>query len=345
MRKCITISAIWLMSALLFYMASPSFFAQLFLGSSLLLCGLLSMYIRVMKKHIHVSLHTVSEGIAQHPHEYVVTVQNNSWLPIMRLRAVVNMQHAITGDVLTHPLTISVAPRKKATLTCRLVLHVVGKYDASLQACTVYDAFGLFYTTLTQNSAQSVMMMPNAYTQQIQPLHAFTIAASAQQLMQGEDITEIRAYTAGDEMKHIHWKLSSKLDELHVKKLEQPMMQELLVTADFTSFTKSASQYDGVMTTMYALCASTISAGNVVKLAVYDNSWHMYTLEQHDQIASAFYHVLAVSIEALTLQSDKAQQLLQHGAACIVTTDMAKQSQQGYVFIPENVNEKLGEAA
>lgn len=73
---------------------------------------------------------------------------------------------------------------------------------------------------------------------------------------QGEDYSEmfdIRAYQAGDTLKHIHWNASLKQNELLVKEGSQPTIKKILLAVQMTNINY---QNDKALDYFYSICSS-----------------------------------------------------------------------------------------
>ena len=77
--------------------------------------------------------------------------------------------------------------------------------------------------------------------------------------------SSVREYKEGDNLKHVHWKLSAKHDELMVKQPEQELGSNAVIIADtravFDSGAENMRAVDAVIEAALAVAAKTVSDG------------------------------------------------------------------------------------
>ena len=73
------------------------------------------------------------------------------------------------------------------------------------------------------------------------------------------DFYELREYRQGDSLKNIHWKLSSKYDDLIVKEPSLPIYKEFTINAIFTDLAK---ENNNILARLYYICRYIIKKGS-----------------------------------------------------------------------------------
>lgn len=107
----------------------------------------------------------------------------------------------------------------------------------SLKACRVCDFTGMFFLPVRIKETPAISILPEL----IKP--SFIPDADNSQVLGFKpkpgggfsDYYELRPYRDGDSMKNVHWKVSSKYDELIVREPSLPVLKDLVVRLDLTN--------------------------------------------------------------------------------------------------------------
>ena len=163
---------------------------------------------------------------------FQITLHNPSPFPLIRPRARLVWTNQLTGETgrsrmdvgLQEPVSLTVTASHCGRLVCR---------TAGVWSC---DLLGLFPLPVRQGPEGAVLVLPPRL-----------------ELEQGEDLTggqndgvvlrprpgggpgedyDLREYRPGDPLRSVHWKLSSKLDELVVRETLEPQQAAIVVTYD-----------------------------------------------------------------------------------------------------------------
>ena len=163
--------------------------------------------------------------------EMAVTVEHQGILPI----APVTLMLRSTPEVPPVEVRLKDMPGRQQRL--RLPIHAahVGVCKPGVDSCTIADVFGLFSVTKTpQHVQQELTVLPLLF---VTEALSFAPGDSGLETVARatEDVTspaDVRAYQPGDSMKKIHWKLSSRKQDLLVRRFEEPEMPDALVLMD-----------------------------------------------------------------------------------------------------------------
>lgn len=148
-----------------------------------------------------------------------------------------------------------------------------GKLDCSIRELRVYDCLGLFSFRLETDSQKShvVFVLPSVY-----PLmgidsktHQDVENNESLQIKAGDDpseIFDIREYREGDRLAKIHWKLSSKLDQMMVRDFGLLVSNDVLLLFDLNGGNK---ELDGLLDTI-----NSISYFLLENQIIYEMAWY-----------------------------------------------------------------------
>src|SRR5699024_4716695 len=166
-------------------------------------------------------------------------------------------------------------------------------------------------------------------------LEAATFTSTNKGTMDQEMIA-LKEYVPGDNVKHIHWKLSFKLDDLIVKELsdvtEEYIFLLLETSIQMENETKRMETIDKIMDTFLSVMKQLVDAGKTIHVAWYDEE--IGRLQTEVMYASEQIHRLLHTVLALrfgnfsTSTYEQYMQTEQDGAVVFyVTTNEAKQDQ------------------
>ncbi len=123
----------------------------------------------------------------------------------------------------------------------------------SAKYCKIYDFTGIFFIPVHINCFTEVYVMPKAEKPAVMPTpeNMLVIGHKAKPGGGFSDIYDLRPYQSGDSMKNIHWKLSSKKDELIVREPSMPVYKQFIVKMHMDN---SADKNDKILSKFVYLC-------------------------------------------------------------------------------------------
>lgn len=229
---CLLIGAI----CLCLFFSSPAS-----LAATLLLCGILTILFVItiisaclLKIELSEQTNILERNMEQ---ERILTIKNNSIFPISHLKLKYNVRNQYEAKDISQTLLLSVPPRASLPISLGLQSRHCGKLFVYIKFAICYDALGVssFHKRLSLN--ESLYVMPEASL--LTPLSTEALPDDAGSLystkIKGEDYAQTfdyHVYREGDKIKHIHWKLSSKLDTLMVKEGSLPLSARLCILLD-----------------------------------------------------------------------------------------------------------------
>ena len=160
-----------------------------------------------------------------------------------------------------------------------VIFNHVGLWPCGAQALQFSDIFGLFSLKKTvRTPLPQMLVLPRGFAVSPMPF-AQMDDGRALPNRAGEDVTspeDVRSYQKGDPMKRIHWKLSSRIRELVVRRFEVPAPPDTLILMDCTEPVGFEGKPEGrlrlrdtLTETALAVAAMQMEAEHPVRLPLY----------------------------------------------------------------------------
>ena len=157
-----------------------------------------------------------------------VRITNRYFLPLARLSLTLNRQNLFTGEseppqrLLYDACVSETRPHELSGAHC-------GRCQVQVTRMGLYDYLGLFRFPLRKPAPAAYLSMPKARA----PVPPFSLTDLIPKRMTPKpgggfaEEHELRPYRDGDSVSAIHWKLSSKLDELVIREPMIPQKQQI----------------------------------------------------------------------------------------------------------------------
>ena len=163
---------------------------------------------------------------------------NGAWLPLPRVEFRFVMTNGLTGETRRETVRLSLPGRGTGETAVTLHSGQCGLFRIQAECVRVCDPLGICRFTAADDRHWELMVQPGLFAMELLlPMRGSVSEDSARyaQDRAGYDLAEtfqVREYAPGDSPRQIHWKLSSKLDELILKEASQPESRSLLVFWD-----------------------------------------------------------------------------------------------------------------
>ena len=208
--------------ALLFTQALRSPLSSVLFIFAMLLPPLLLLYVLTCQIFISESNTVEAETVQKEvPLEYEILIANNGFLPYPFVDADICYPSTDGVHCEIRRVSCSLAPMGTFRITDRAVFHYRGGYEIGIRDLYVYDPLKIFRIRMRRDNLRPVFVMPR------RPVIVTDGEGAASEVnttevrnMRGADrteLTEIKEYRMGDGLRDIHWKLSSKTQDLMVK--------------------------------------------------------------------------------------------------------------------------------
>lgn len=129
---------------------------------------------------------------------------------------------------------------------CSELSEHCGEVCYHVNYCRVYDMLGLLFIPVRLSAARHTLVMPKPQRPELLPdLQRMRILGFRPKSGGGfSDYYELRPYRGGDSIKNIHWKISSKYDDLIVREPSLPVTRKLVIKPEFS---QSAGVNDSIL--------------------------------------------------------------------------------------------------
>ena len=161
-----------------------------------------------------------------------IILYHSSFLPLIRPRVRLGWTNQLTGESGESKLTLTA--RKPAELMVPAA-HC-GRLVCRVEGAVCCDLLGLFPLPVRKGPERAVLLLPvhlelEGKKELAAGENAGTVLRPRPGGGPGEDY-DLREYRVGDPLRSVHWKLSSKKDELVVRETLEPQQAAIVVTYD-----------------------------------------------------------------------------------------------------------------
>lgn len=180
---------------------------------------------------------TTAEKNVSVPYEFQII--NSSFLPISYLEACVSVPSRDGVFCVEKHLLLSILPKGRYRFGDEVVFKYRGKYNVGVGDIYVSDPLKLFVLKRSLNVYYEMYILPRRIYLRRQTQNAPSdLPTDSNTVVSGIESSEtnrIREYRAGDSLKHIHWKLSSKMQDFQVNDYNPNTGKNVFVFCDFSS--------------------------------------------------------------------------------------------------------------
>ncbi|NLG93107.1 MAG: DUF58 domain-containing protein [Clostridiales bacterium] len=220
----------------IFFKEYLSFFTFLFL-LLLPLFPLLFLLSSVRKTNVSLETDCAAANKRRDFCAYIV-LKNTSLLPLAGVKIQISFENTLSGDKKEEILFLPVNSKAEQRVEYRMCSQYCGRIRLQVTKITYYDFLGIFSVHKAPAAQAEVFVTPGIYPIDLKiDRTAATQAESSvySKIKPGDapsEIFDIRPYRSGDRLRSIHWKLSSKLDELMVKEFSLPTDSAVLLLVE-----------------------------------------------------------------------------------------------------------------
>lgn len=304
-----------LLAAAMLYVFTNTYYTLTLLLLCLALPALSLVLMLFSRRGLEMSLNLPGTGEKERV-DFSYQLVNASVFPVARLLFQVRMENQMTGSKQTQKVSATVGGRKTVTAQLYIQGSKVGTVLVSTQKIRVYDAFGLFAFKKASLPDQAVVVYPkmrDALVYMERPIETNGDGSRYSLHRPGQDVSEIfalREYAPGDEVRKIHWKLSTKIDRTMVRDFSRPLNYSIFLLMELTKGTEDV--VDAVVELYLSLSRALLASGLNHSLAWYDageGEFHVRELDDFEDLEMASAQVLA------SYAADKAGTALEYYAA------------------------------
>ncbi len=240
----LTRGAIWygvlLVTALLFTQILRSRASNIFFWFVLLMLPALLIYTLIAYRALQASLNTYTKEIEKlQPCDYEFCITNSSPLAFPFVDAILSLPRGDAVRTEEKIVRLSMAPMSSYRVNNTVTFRFRGTYRIGVKCFYVYDFFRVFRIRVEVDCFEDVYVMPRK--RQGKGSEAVAIADMTTQTTKSPytyerlEISDIRDYRLGDSLKSIHWKLSSKSEELIVRDFSSGVSNRAVIFCDMAA--------------------------------------------------------------------------------------------------------------
>ena len=172
------------------------------------------------------------------PYTYEFRIDNHSPLAIPFIDARVSIPQSNSVRCTQRTIRLSLAPMTGYHMKNTVSFRFRGTYDIGVECFYVYDFFRIFRMRVDVDNLTTVYVLPRRLTLDEASAHAVSDDTArtvrSPLVVDKLEVSDIRDYRAGDSLKAIHWKLSSKSENFIVKDYNTGTSNQTVVFCDLT---------------------------------------------------------------------------------------------------------------
>ena len=151
------------------------------------------------------------------PSDFYITLQNEGPFSISALRIKYYSSFSTIMD-LEEDVIYELPPKASVKRNTLLLCRYRGEYEVGIKKITVWDFLGIFSFTYNIKEPLSVIVAPAlVHLTELDSMDTFSDADHDCYVNRTEPDILVREYTAGDEMRFIHWKSSAVMQKLMIR--------------------------------------------------------------------------------------------------------------------------------
>lgn len=232
--------------------------------------------------------------------ELTYHVENKSILPAARIIFSVVMENQLTKDLMKKNIYLTAGGKQTSSARLAIAGARAGTVSVVTENIRVYDSLGLFYAKKKRLPEKTVMIYPDMQEMEIymeKPIETGGDGSRYSPNKTGFDASEIfamREYVPGDEIRKIHWKLSSKIQKTMVRDFSLPLNYSVFLMVELNA--DDSELIDRRVELFVSLSRSLLENGINHNLAWYDggeDEFHVRELDAFEDLEMASAQLLA----------------------------------------------------
>ncbi len=224
-------------------------------------------YVFAARASVKVAIeNSCSETVKFSPVSFSVTISNDSVLPLPFVEADIVIPDENNVRCLERRMYLAISPEGMYEVKENVTFSYRGQYDIGVSNIFVYDFFRLFRLKSEEQQYRPIFVLPRRMVfEYLTENAASDVNTESMKNIRGIDraeMSDIRPYRQGDHMKTIHWKLSSKTQEMQVKEYAMNSGKTVYIFCDL------AAHYDTGLSDLYEDDINEFAADGVIEIAI-----------------------------------------------------------------------------
>ncbi|MDR2532528.1 MAG: DUF58 domain-containing protein [Oscillospiraceae bacterium] len=203
-------------------------------------------------------------------------LQNRFLFPVSPIRIIGDFQSVEESDFSRKVLMTDMPPLTKSVVQLPFKLPFRGEYTVRIYEVCVFDLLKLFKLRRKLGFNTRIVVFPREKIPVDSGMETESDTESPASVItsnRSNMFNSLREYREGDSIRHVHWKLTAKQDELVVKQFEQSVNNSTVIFNDFSAnlgdINMTRRMIDAVLETSLAITKKIAFEGNGVI-----NCWH-----------------------------------------------------------------------
>lgn len=228
-----------------------------------ILSWLLQFYIR---KYLELKIEVTPTTSKTEERQVSLLLRNQSVWAVGKVICQIEFYNTLTGEKKMQVLDIPEKSKGSSTVCIQMASNHCGYIKIQVKKSFLMDCFGFLPVQANLKAERKVAVLPALFPMQIslQPSKVSACEEENWSKEKGEDYTEVftlRDYAAGDPLKQIHWKLSSKKKALIVREGSMPVTNSLLLFWDKNAVEAKPEEMDAMAEVAASICQTVVEMG------------------------------------------------------------------------------------
>ena len=212
--------------------------------------------------------------------EFCMVIENGSFLPVPIVGFTAEIRDVSENGAVYRKIRTSAGSRDKRRIYISLSAPYAAYIEASVGRVRVCDCFGVFSFPVKQSDTRaqilispSVQRSGGAYEPSRRTIPDSDVYSDTEKGSDRSQVFELREYREGDDLRNVHWGLSSKTDTLIVKEFSKPIDETCAVLLEISlggdSAEKAKQRADRVLSVFISLMTQLLSEGQPCEVCFY----------------------------------------------------------------------------
>ncbi|MGM9979353.1 MAG: DUF58 domain-containing protein [Clostridium sp.] len=272
---------------------------------TLVLPIILNIIIRIIKKSI--SLDIKSIDVVQNKNDGIevkLLIKNNSIFPAVNGELKLCYYNKFSGNKEIEYINFPINSKETESIDFKIKSKYCGKLIIEIQSLKIYDYLTFSSVKKKVNKSKEVIVLPQIYDINFSSNVANINSLDGEIFSKdkaGDDPSEVfnvREYIEGDKIQRIHWKLSSKVDNVMIKEYSQPIVNDSIIIVELCESENNINTIQGIIETAISLSHMLLSYNYIHYICWYDKSKDFF----NKIIINSEEDMLGVACELLSLK-------------------------------------------
>ena len=272
---------------------------------TLVLPIILNIIIRIIKKSI--SLDIKSIDVVQNKNDGIevkLLIKNNSIFPAVNGELKLCYYNKFSGNKEIEYINFPINSKETESIDFKIKSKYCGKLIIEIQSLKIYDYLTFSSVKKKVNKSKEVIVLPQIYDINFSSNVANINSLDGEIFSKdkaGDDPSEVfnvREYIEGDKIQRIHWKLSSKVDNVMIKEYSQPIVNDSIIIVELCESENNINIIQGIIETAISLSHMLLSYNYIHYICWYDKSKDFF----NKIIINSEEDMLGVACELLSLR-------------------------------------------